>query len=340
LVLTVGHYADRWSLQRWKQSDHLVLHYTKTIQLSDQFLTDLDTMTGVVLAGPHNDVRQRRSAFMGQNTQYMRGRLYDLTDKKAKLWLKTQHFVSGVQLIMEQNKFQQYGNDFKEWQDYFDGSQVHLLSDQYLWVNFVHAKTFVGDQWWAIQTANLTHSSLTKNREHFVLGTDPKIRKDLLQLFELDTQTILSKGKKNTKWYADWLADSSPNLLVCPLNCRQKIEYLLTHAQESIWISAQYVTDQRMIDILHKQQSLDIRILTNDTEDNYPLRNLLWSDRVRLQKTPYSHDKMLIIDGKYVVIGSMNFSDNALDNNREIGIVLTDSVAIEEAKKLFIDWWL
>lgn|GEM_PF-6792644 len=89
-------------------------------------------MTGVVLAGPHNDVRQRRSAFMGQNTQYMRGRLYDLTDKKAKLWLKTQHFVSGVQLIMEQNKFQQYGNDFKEWQDYFDGSQVHLLSDQYL----------------------------------------------------------------------------------------------------------------------------------------------------------------------------------------------------------------
>jgi cardiolipin synthase len=240
-----------------------------------------------------------------------------------------------MSLIMEQNKFQQFGNDFKEWQDYYSGSNVSLLSDKKLWVNFVHAKTFVGDKRWAIQTANLTHSSFTKNIEHFVLGTDTRVRDDLLQLFALDQQTILTNGKKNKKWYADRSRTSSPNLLVCPLDCRAKMEYLINNAKQSIRISAQYVTDKNIMNLLDKQQSLDIRIRTNDTVDNIPLLNLLGPQVVKLQKTPYSHDKMLIVDGKYLMIGSMNFSDNALDNNREIGIILTDPKWIEEVGRMF-----
>lgn len=85
-----------------------------------------------------------------------------------------------MSLIMETNKYQQFGNDFREWTDYFTGSKVQLLSDKKLGVNFVHAKTFVGDTTRAIQTANLTHSSFAKNLEHFVLGKDTRIRDDLL----------------------------------------------------------------------------------------------------------------------------------------------------------------
>ena len=113
------------------------------------------------------------------------------------------------------------------------------------------------------------------------------------------------------------------------------MEYLINNAQKSIRISAQYVTDDRMIDILDNKQSLDLRIRTNDTVDNYELVQRFGPDKVKLQKKPYSHDKMLIIDGKYLMIGSMNFSDNALDNNREIGIILTDQKLIEEAGRMF-----
>ena len=113
------------------------------------------------------------------------------------------------------------------------------------------------------------------------------------------------------------------------------MEYLINNAQKSIRISAQYVTDQRIIAMLDKKQLLDLRIRTNDTVDNYPLRDLLGPKVVKLQKTPYSHDKMLIIDGKYLMIGSMNFSDNALDSNREIGIILTDPKLIQQVEKEF-----
>lgn len=113
------------------------------------------------------------------------------------------------------------------------------------------------------------------------------------------------------------------------------MEYLIQHAQQSIRISAQYVTDQRIIAMLDKKQLLDLRIRSNDTVDNYLLRDLLGPKVVNLQKTPYSHDKMFIIDGKYLMIGSMNFSDNALDSNREIGIILTDPKLIQQVEKEF-----
>lgn len=324
------------SLRFWNPDEAIRLWTTESYDVSAWFFSWLQNMTGIViLQGPRSDTRQRRSSLMGQNTQYMRWRLYDLTDKKAKPWLKNVSLSSWIQLIMEVNKFQQFGNDFKGRTDYYTGSHVKLLSDQKLGVNFVHAKTFVGEKWRAIQTANLTHSSLTKNIEHFVLWIDTRVRDDLLQLFALDQQTILSNGKKNKKWYADWIQYSSPNLLVCPLNCRAKMEYLINNAQKSIRISAQYVTDQRIIAMLDKKQLLDLRIRSNDTVDNYPLRDLLGPKVVNLQKTPYSHDKMLIIDGKYLMIGSMNFSDNALDNNREIGIILTDPKLIQQVEKEF-----
>ena len=99
---------------------------------------------------------------------------------------------------MENNKYQQFGNDFKEREHYFSGYDVVLFPDQKLGVNFTHAKTFVGEKWRAIQTANLTHSSLNYNVEHFFLGTDTRIRDDLVSLFSLDQNTILH-NKKNKK---------------------------------------------------------------------------------------------------------------------------------------------
>lgn len=338
LLLLIWWILDFWSVSLWIESESSLQRSEQTAIVSESFLSWLSSLTGIVLAGPRQDTWERWSSVMWKNQEYIKWRLYDLTDKNAKKFLRLQSDTSPISLIMENRKFQQYGNDFKERQGYFTGYQVELFPDQTMGVNFTHAKTFVGDTRWAIQTANLTHSSLATNVEHFFLWTDREVRDDLLALFELDQSAILTKGKKSKKSYTDWIESSSPNLLVCPLNCRSKIEYLLTHAKKSIRISQQYITDPSLLSILEQQQKLDIRIKTNDMSTNYPLVDRLWPQRVHLAKKPYSHDKMMIIDGSILMIWSMNFSDNALDNNREIGILTTDEALVKQVETEFKKW--
>jgi phosphatidylserine/phosphatidylglycerophosphate/cardiolipin synthase-like enzyme len=42
-------------------------------------------------------------------------------------------------------------------------------------------------------------------------------------------------------------------------------------------------------------------------------------------KKPYLHAKVMIQDQKNIYIGSHNFTTNALENNREIGLFLSEN---------------
>ena len=56
-------------------------------------------------------------------------------------------------------------------------------------------------------------------------------------------------------------------------------------------------------------------------------------------KKPYVHTKMILIDKKILLLGSMNLSANSLDNNREIWILLIDSKLIAQFLSQFrADW--
>lgn len=295
-----------------------------------------NTITGILLNGPSSQSWRQRSQVMGNNTAYIRWRIYDITDRKVKSWMKSKSKSTPISLIVEQDKYQQYADDFgnlkKEFTNY---KNITPLSDRNLGINNMHAKTFVGEKWRVIQTANLNRSSFYDNREHFFFGTDETIRKNLLDLFDLDTKTINDKKKYKAE-YLTLTTSFSPNLLVCPLDCRQKLEFLLTSAQKSIWISAQYITDERIIDILRGKSDLDIRILTNNMESNDELVRYFGKKIVQFESPKqYNHDKMLIIDNQKMLIGSMNFSQNALDNNREIGIITTDTALIRQQEELF-----
>ena len=56
-------------------------------------------------------------------------------------------------------------------------------------------------------------------------------------------------------------------------------------------------------------------------------------------KKPYVHTKMILIDQKILLLGSMNLSANSLDNNREIWILLLDPQLITAFLDQFrADW--
>jgi len=114
------------------------------------------------------------------------------------------------------------------------------------------------------------------------------------------------------------------------------IETLLESAKESILIQTQYIVDERILNILKKEiGTKNIRLIVSDTDMNDKLLNYFWPAISRKFDKYYNHTKMILVDEKILLLGSMNLSDNSLDNNREIGILIIDQELIKKYKELF-----
>lgn len=81
----------------------------------------------------------------------------------------------------------------------------------------MHAKTFLTDDAFIIQTANLGYAGFFNNREFFFISQSAVIHKNLRDIFAKDRagQRLLP-------------ADIEPNLLICPIDCRAKTEAILS----------------------------------------------------------------------------------------------------------------
>ena len=287
------------------------------ISMSDNIQESYLWLSGVLLAWPRPDTQSQRFSTLSQNTDFLYGWMYDITDPKSIERFQQQAIRYPITIILENQKYQQYGDDFAKAVAVFSGSTIKLLKDKDLKVVYTHAKTFVGNTWRVIQTANLNRTSWRDNREHFFLSNNETIRNNLIELFQLDRQKIEHPDKKMESDYANFVASISPNLIICPLNCRSKIESILNSATQRIWISAQYIVDPRVISILRTKKDLDIRILTNKLDTNRNLIRDLGQDPIKFDTKIYNHDKFLLVDDM-IVMGSMNLSENSLDNNSNL----------------------
>lgn len=269
---------------------------------------------------------------------------YDFTKKELKSKFKEllNNWVD-IKLIMEDNKYQQFVNTRKDIEDYFSGyNNFEIKSDEQMWTEYVHSKINIVDSGFWIQTANLTNSSFESNREHFFYSIDTWVWYSLNKIFEKD-------------WIGEEikLSDIHTNLLVCNINCRTVIETLLSWAKKSILIQTQYIVDDRILNILKNKISLyplagsgwqdkrklDIRFVVSDTETNNDLLNYFGPGVARKFTQYYNHTKMILIDDEILILWSMNLSDNSLDKNREIWILLIEKELINKFKKLFDKDW-
>jgi phosphatidylserine/phosphatidylglycerophosphate/cardiolipin synthase-like enzyme len=111
-------------------------------------------------------------------------------------------------------------------------------------------------------------------------------------------------------------SDIHPNILFCPIDCRYKIEQLMKTAQMSIRTQNQYLDDPSLQQILSSKTGLDIRITLPNDKKNFQSRPI--QNKIKLLGSPRIHAKAILIDDTYLVISSINFSTNSMDNNREI----------------------
>lgn len=254
---------------------------------------------------------------------------YDLTEKKVKsLFIQLLQKNVKINLIMEDQKYQQFKSTRKEIQALYSWySGFSIKNDKQMKTEYLHSKFAVRNQGALIQTSNLNASSFTDNREYIFQTEHPWIIASLSGIFEKDRNGISIEK-----------TDIHPNIAVCPINCRGIIEWLISGARSSIIIQNQYIDDLRIRELLLAKQKIlwnsHIQIQLPKTESNLSLIPV-FGDSLHLFKKPYLHAKMLLIDEKILLLSSINLSTNSMDNNREIGILLTDPIVIKEFMEQF-----
>ena len=200
---------------------------------------------------------------------------------------------------------------------------------------YTHQKSLVIDDAIAlILTLNLSPASFTTNREHGVIDTDPARVAEIARVFDAD-------------WQRRDVAVGHPDLVWSPVNARDRLLSLLRAATTTVDVEAEILTDEAarraLTDLAGR--GVQVRVLLPPADAGDPTVGGLDALRqrgaqLRRLDNPYPHTKLIIVDGARAYVGSVNLSANSLDNNRELGIVIDDSPAVQRLKDSFAADWV
>lgn len=295
----------------------------KITDIAEWTVGDIRPLSGEVMISPYG-TEERITAFF-QDTKYrLRMGYYRLDHTKIRnILCALRHKWVSVQLIHESFPYESYASNtidkkFLSLQKYLTACGVQVRSDDHLPTSYLHEKVALADEAYLLSTSNLTYTSFRKNREFWVIGHDREVFASLDYMLQADRSWAVIPEKT-----------VHPNLLICPLTCRERVEKLIESAKSEIVIAAQYVQDEWIIErlkIFAEKQGSRLQILVSPNQAKGRLDDL--APYVRILPAPYLHAKVLLVDQTYMLVGSMNFSTQAIENNREVSIILTDKANI------------
>ena len=150
---------------------------------------------------------------------------------------------------------------------------------------------------------------------------------------------------------ADWNrttpALSDPNLVVSPINSRQKLLAIIGNAKTSLHIEEEEMQDAEFVAALITAAKHGIAVnvvVPKPTSGSSEAQNeqQLTQGGVKVQQIDdrtngglYIHAKSIIVDAKLAYIGSINASGASMDGNREIGILIADQSVIRQLDQIF-----
>ncbi len=178
---------------------------------------------------------------------------------------------------------------------------------------FTHAKFIIIDDRFYISTGNLTQSFFTKNRDFILSDTSREVLSFLIDIFERDFSHLGTED----------IFPIPSNLVFSPVNSREKIGSFLGEAKSRVIIYTQTLQDEEILSILTNliKQKREVQICTAKNESNTQSEKYGHFSWKKIAK-PYLHAKVIFIDENSLFIGSQNLTQNSLDNNREIGIII------------------
>ena len=222
-------------------------------------------------------------------------------------------------------------------------ASVHTLSERF---NQAHSKMIVVDlEWGLVSTGNLDAESFdgipTKDiaaaRDFAAPVFDKKSIDEILRLFKADIT--------NTR-----VIPHNTSVVVGPDLQRSTFLKLINQATNTIEIYQQSVQDDGITKAIAgaAKAGVKVRLLMmpfpfgKDKEDpNIPNQNLMKKAEVQIALFDqlYVHAKIIIVDEKIMYLGSGNFYSPAIDQTRELGILIENQTQIKQIKEQFEKDW-
>ena len=198
-----------------------------------------------------------------------------------------------------------------------------------------HQKTLVVDGTTAmIMTFNLTPKYYSTSRDFGVIDTDPVDVAAIESAFTADWQ-----GTKTTAAQGDDLVWSPGS--------QSALVSLISGATSSLQVYNEEMSDQAVITALEAAAGRGVNVEVDMTYSSD------WASafaalsaagvhvRTYAADVPlYIHAKMILADDSTAFVGSENFSAGSLNDNRELGIVTSDSGVISSLSKTFFSDWV
>jgi phosphatidylserine/phosphatidylglycerophosphate/cardiolipin synthase-like enzyme len=203
-----------------------------------------------------------------------------------------------------------------------------------------HEKSIIVDDATAlIATFNLCTKYFTETRDYGIVTTCPHEVAEIIAGFE-----------------ADWKRESfappeESDLLWSATNSRHRMAWFIDAATHELLIQHPKFVDATIVERIaaarHRGVKVDLLcggkhgISDWDVLDTFASLRLLERSgvKIRRQKHLKLHAKLLIIDDKRALVGSMNIDRSAFDLRRELGVVTEEGPVVKRLRKVFDHDW-
>ncbi|ORA34949.1 phospholipase D-like domain-containing protein [Mycobacterium aquaticum] len=203
-----------------------------------------------------------------------------------------------------------------------------------------HEKSIVVDEQAAlVATFNLCEKYFTLTRDYGVVTTDPVQVAQIIEVFNADWS------------HAEWEPTVYRGLLWSNSNSRYHMAKFIDTAEQRLRIQHPKYVDAVILDHIAAAvgRGVNVHVLCGgrhgisdwDILDTFAsLRTLRrFGVKVRKQKNLRVHAKLVIVDDRQALVGSMNIDRSAFDLRRELGITVEDPAVVGQLSQVFdADW--
>jgi cardiolipin synthase A/B len=187
-----------------------------------------------------------------------------------------------------------------------------------------------------IMTCNFTYSALNgKNREYGIIDSNTTDVQAVIDIFNAD-------------WNRTAIQPSDPGLVVSPTNSRSDLTTFINNAKSSLLIEAEELQDsgieQAIVSAAKRGVKVQVILPSPSSSSSDPNAAGIATIKaggaqVEEDAQLYMHAKMMVADGTSAFVGSENISSNSLDNNRELGLIFSDTSIIGTLQTTFQQDW-